>query len=368
MSYEDIMLLSPNTGNCPKFPSSRELAIARKCYQRFPPMLRKEPLTNPWGLSIDRYINVSDFSSEIRLLADVTNGEPCGFSIDWECVPLFEGKLLHQYDHRFATYVGANENSSTEDLKDKSPCKRATCLYFLPTTTALRRNPSLRGAAGVLAVRDITNRTNERGVIAAVIPPHITDYTIRVIQAENGTAAQVILLTVLNSFVFDYLARQRIGGTHLSNYILEQTPCPTPADLTSALRAFIVPRALELTYTAWDLHAFAVATGYNGLPFRWDEDRRFLLRCELDAMYFQLYGLSGEDAGHILDTFLITRRKEEQQFGEYRTKRVILEVFDAMDEAERTGVPYQTRLDPPPADPRVAHSPSTAGSAPVQRS
>ena len=79
-------------------------------------------------------------------------------------------------------------------------------------------------------------------------------------------------------------------------------------------------------------------------------------------------GLSGEDAGHILDTFLITRRKEDQQFGEYRTKRVILEVFDAMDEAERTGVPYQTRLDPPPADPRVAHSPSTAGSAPVQRS
>jgi hypothetical protein len=151
------------------------------------------------------------------------------------------------------------------------------------------------------------------------------------------------------------LARQRIGGTHLSNYILEQTPCPTPADLNSAVRAFIAPRALELIYTAWDLHRFAVATGYNGPPFRWDEDRRFLLRCELDATYFHLYGLSGEDAARILDTFLITRRKEEQQFGEYHTKRVILEIYDAMAEAECTGVPYRTRLDPPPADPRVAH-------------
>lgn len=40
---------------------------------------------------------------------------------------------------------------------------------------------------------------------------------------------------------------------------------------------------------------------------------------------------------------------------EVHTKRVILEIYDAMVEAERTGVPYQTRLDPPPADPRAAH-------------
>jgi hypothetical protein len=58
-----------------------------------------------------------------------------------------------------------------------------------------------------------------------------------------------------------------------------------------------------------------------------------------------------------MDTFPITRRKEEQQYGEYRTKRVILEIYDVMAEAQRTGTPYQTRLDPPPADPRVAHPP-----------
>jgi hypothetical protein len=114
--------------------------------------------------------------------------------------------------------------------------------------------------------------------------------------------------------------------------------------------------------------AFARDCGYFGPPFRWDDDRRFLLRCELDALYFHLYGTARNDVDYIMDTFPITRRKEEQQFGEYRTKRVILEVYDAMAEAERTGVPYQTRLDPPPADPRITHSPSSAGSVPVQRS
>ena len=58
---------------------------------------------------------------------------------------------------------------------------------------------------------------------------------------------------------------------------------------------------------------------------------------------------------YIMDTFPIVRRKDEQRFGEYRTKRVILETYDTMAEAERANIPYKTRLDPPPADPRVAH-------------
>jgi hypothetical protein len=84
-------------------------------------------------------------------------------------------------------------------------------------------------------------------------------------------------------------------------------------------------------------------------PFRWDDDRRFLLRSELDAFYFHLYGIARDEADYIIDTFPITRRKEEQQYGEYRTKRVILEIYDAMAEAQRAGATYQTRLDPPPS-------------------
>src|SRR6266511_4219361 len=77
--------------------------------------------------------------------------------------------------------------------------------------------------------------------------------------------------------------------------------------------------------------------------------------------------ISKDEAAYILGTFRIVRRKDEAAQGEYRTMRVILKIYDAIAEAERTSIAYQTRLDPPPADPRAAHSPSTAGSAPVQR-
>ena len=56
-----------------------------------------------------------------------------------------------------------------------------------------------------------------------------------------------------------------------------------------------------------------------------------------------------------METFPIVKRKDEAKYGEYRTKRVILKMYDEMAEAMRTGQPYQTRLDPPPANPRVAH-------------
>ena len=103
------------------------------------------------------------------------------------------------------------------------------------------------------------------------------------------------------------------------------------------------------------MFAEQLRNGAHGQPFRWDDDRRFLLRCELDAFYFHLYSIGRDDVDYIMDTFPITRRKEEQQYGEYRTKRLVLEIYDAMAEAQRTGTAYQTRLDPPPADPRVTH-------------
>ena len=60
----------------------------------------------------------------------------------------------------------------------------------------------------------------------------------------------------------------------------------------------------------------------------------------------------------MLDTFPIVKRKDEEKYdGDYRTKRVILEIYDAMQEAMRSGVPYQTRLHPPPADPACCHPP-----------
>ncbi|MBI4601557.1 MAG: hypothetical protein HY721_06310, partial [Planctomycetes bacterium] len=120
------------------------------------------------------------------------------------------------------------------------------------------------------------------------------------------------------AFAFDYVARQKVGGTHLTYGYLEQLPVlppttyaqPTPWATKSPLSSWLLPRVLELTCTAWDLSPFARDLGYDGPPFSWDDRRRFLLRAELDAAFFHLYGISRDDASYILDTFPIVRRHD----------------------------------------------------------
>jgi hypothetical protein len=66
-------------------------------------------------------------------------------------------------------------------------------------------------------------------------------------------------------------------------------------------------------------------------PFKWDEERRAHLRAELDALYAHLYGLTREELDYILDTFPIVRRKDEERWGEYQTKRLVLEYFERLE-------------------------------------
>ena len=84
------------------------------------------------------------------------------------------------------------------------------------------------------------------------------------------------------------------------------------------------------------------------MPFEWNGERRFDIRAELDAAFFHLYGIKRDDVDYIMETFPIVKRKDEQRYGTFRTKELILKIYDAMAEAVRTGAPYQTILDPPP--------------------
>ncbi len=113
-------------------------------------------------------------------------------------------------------------------------------------------------------------------------------------------------------------------------------------DYTAADLDYIVPRVLELSYTARDLAPWATDLGHHGPPFAWHPDRRAQLRAELDAWYARLYGLTRDELRYILDpadvmspdypseTFRVLKNNEMRQFGEYRTQRLILAAWDTL--------------------------------------
>jgi hypothetical protein len=147
----------------------------------------------------------------------------------------------------------------------------------------------------------------------------------------------------LSAIPFDYAARQKVGGINLNFFYVQQFPILPPTFYTGSRLDFIVPRVLELTYTSHSLAPFARDLGYDGPPFAWDEDRRALLRADLDAFYARAYGLDCDELRYILDpadvkgpdypseTFRVLKEKEIRHHGEYRTRRLVLEAWDRME-------------------------------------
>jgi len=155
-----------------------------------------------------------------------------------------------------------------------------------------------------------------------------------------------------SSLIFDYVSRQKIGGINMQLYIWKQLPVPPPAIIEPRL-PFIVPRVLELVYTAYDMTPLARDLGNEGQPFRWNEDRRAQLRAELDAFFFRLYLIDDrDDVDYILETFQTEtgglKHNEIRDHAEYRTKRLVLAEYDRMAAADAAGVPYESPLALPP--------------------
>jgi len=341
----DFALLNPATKTCPIFRTRRDAEVTKAIYERLPVLTASE-----WKLQLRRLLNSADDSESFV-------GSP-GPGL----LPLYEGKYFHHYDHRWLTNAG-DDDRELADAERVDPYGFIRPRHWYSLDDARARFGATWKHSWVIAWRDITGAEKQRTFIAAVVPSLAVPHTAKVIFPDESLVGDVAsLLANVNAYAFDFVSRQKIGGTHMSSFIVEQLPIVArqvyegPAGWTATpLRDWLLPRVLELTYTAWDLEPFAKDVGYDGPPFRWDPARRFLLRCELDAAFFHLYGLSRDDTDYVMDTFPIVRKNDEKAHGEYRTKRVILEIYDAMAAAARTGNPYVTRLDPPPADPRVAH-------------
>lgn len=204
--------------------------------------------------------------------------------------------------------------------------------------------------AWLLGWRGITNATNERSVIGTVMPLSGVGNSCHLVMPSANVPAIKVAALIANISVlpFDFVARQKIGGANFNFFIPKQLPVFEPDHYTAHDLAFIVPRVLELTYTAHDLAGWAKALGYSGPPFPFHPERRAQLRAELDAYYARLYGLTRDELRYILDpadvmgedypseTFRVLKNKELRDFGEYRTQRLVLAAWDAGEVAAVT--------------------------------
>lgn len=356
LTPSEVVLLNPNTKTCPVFRSQFDAELTKKIYRAAPVLIdENKPDGNPWGIKFSQGLfNMTSDSNLFKTHQELLGqgGELAGgcFVVGSErYMPLYEAKMVHQYDHRWAAYETNGTDSHDFPLEHKqNPHATALPRYWVAqpqVTAALEAKKWER--QWLLGWRDITNATNERTVIAAVIPIAAVGHTFPCfLPRDNTLERDVCFLANINTIVLDFIARQKVGGTHLTYGYLKQFPFLAPSQYSEADIAFITPRVLELTYTAHDLAPFARDLGYAGEPFGFDPQRRALLRAELDGYYARLYGLSRDELRYILDpadllgpdypseTFRVLKNKELKEFGEYRTQRLVLQAWDRLERGE----------------------------------
>lgn len=333
---EDIALINPNTRTCPVFRSQMDAELTKRIYKRVP-VLINEALTdsgNPWNL--DLHSRLFHMTEDAHLFF-----EECAD----DRLPLYEAKLVHHFDHRWATY-DANGTSRDVTIEEKrDPGFQVTPRYWVQRSEAGSRL-KIQGwdRKWLMGWRDITNASNERTVIASVAPlSGVGNQMPLILPAKKvDTHFLACLLANLSCLPYDFFARHKVGGTHMNFFIFKQLPVLAPSAYGKADIDFIQPRVLELTFTSHDLKPWAEDLGYEGPPFVFDPERRALLRAELDALYAHLYGLTRDELRYVLDpadvmgpdypseTFRVLKNNEIRQFGEYRTQRLVLEAWDRL--------------------------------------
>ncbi|MFC3451379.1 Eco57I restriction-modification methylase domain-containing protein [Amycolatopsis speibonae] len=382
LTPDEITRLNPNSGNTPIFRSRRDAEITLDIHSRIP-VLIKEPDdkgkggSNPWNIS---FLRMFDMAHDARFLHSRQDLERDGWTLVGNIftkdasrmLPLYEAKMLHYYNHRWATYI---EDGSTRDvtLSEKQVASSIVMPRYWASdanipTGKLDKNGQEIMDAGVatrlagkkwdrdwlLGWRDVCRATDERTAIVAILPRAAVGHKFLLMTPQVSADLSASLIAIQSSLVFDFISRQKIGGTSMAFFIWKQLNVPTPEAMRLHTRA-IKTRVLEMTYTAYDLASFARDLGDSGAPFVWDENRRAIIRAELDALFFHLYGISRDDADYILDTFPIVKRKDEAKYGTYRTKDLILAEYDRMAEAGVSltnplvdGENYTSTLTPPP--------------------
>jgi hypothetical protein len=363
LSPVEIARINPNTKTAPIFRSQSDADLTAKLYRRVPVLVDEAMGAegNPWSTEFRQ--GLFNMTSDSGLFRTANQLHQAGFmqdGSDWiasaegdsddvspeRYVPLYEAKLVHQFDHRWATYEG-KECRDTNQLEKFDSNFEPTPRYWVPAVEVATRLSSKSWVRKwMIGWRDICRSTDERTLISGIIPTVGCGHKFLLLFVHSSPILASALYASINSLVCDYITRQKLGGTSLMYFTFKQLAVLPPDAYSDSDLAFIVPRVLELTYTSHSMAPFAHDLGYSGPPFAWNEDRRAQLRAELDAWYARAYALTRDDLRYILDpaavkgvdypseTFRGLKHNEMKRFGEYRTGRLVLEAWDRMDSGE----------------------------------
>ncbi len=334
LTDEDIKLLNPNTGTCPIFQTRRDAEITKSIYRHVPILIdanREGPTGNPWGIQFKRMF---DQTNDAELFREPDTLKADGFKLKgnrWvkgkqAYLPLYEAKMFQSYDHRFGTifedtsnWINQGQTYETTEVQHTNPEHLVMPRYWAAQSEIEARAPS---SPAHIAFRDITNPTNRRTMISGFAPAvgFINTLPIMLFSEAVSLRRRTCLQANFASFVFDYVARNKLQGRHMNFYILEQLPTLPPDaydkrcpwDRRTTLEAWIGERVLKLTCTAEDMLPLADACDftsgsfqaeYGGRLNKWDEAERAELTAELDAAFFHLYDIPRDDVEYILSTF-----------------------------------------------------------------
>jgi len=354
LAPDEVLTMNPNTGTLPMFRTRTDADITLKIYSRHPVLIRDDdPDGNPWELSFSTLFHMTNDSGLFHRPEDLADAEFNGWSYQRgrkEYVPLYEAKMLGHFDHRFSTYrratqaqlnVGSLPRLTAKEHDD--PDIESVARYWIERAeVAVRLEKWDR--EWLLGVRGITNMGNERSFVPAVLPRAAVGNSFVVAMLDDPRLG-VGLHAVWSTLAFDYVARQKLGGSNVNQFFLKQLACPSPETFDGStpwhddctLSEWIRPYVLELSYTSWRLKPYAEELGDDSPPFHWGPERRALLRADLDAGFLHVYGLNRAEAEHVLDSFTVVRKYDERDFGEYRTRRLVLDAYDRMVKATNNG-------------------------------
>jgi hypothetical protein len=331
----DLSLFNPNTKTCVLVRTEADLKLCRKIYQHSSVFIKdSEECRNPWHAD---FMRMFDMTNDSGLFHEIKDEE--------DLVPLYEGKLFHQFDSRWATYEEGKTREVTE--KEKADPKFAITPKYWVACSEVGAKFQAKGwkEKWTLAFRDIARATDERTFIVTVLPAKYgAGNKAPLIMPKASPENVACLLANLNSLIVDFIERIKQSSVSVNLFYVKQLPILSPAQYREKDVKYIAERVAQLTRNSDDIRAFWL-TDYPNYDYQ-GKKTRLKIRAELDAYFAKLYGLTREELAYILDpeevkgpgwpsvTFPGLKRNEIAEYGEYLTQRLVLEAFDELDDME----------------------------------